>query len=119
MSNAGLCRIGVVSLVITALITILFRIIRLKIPAQVLPSAGSWVENSDVESAEGTIDLRPPHWDGAPVRLARYSAKWNERVGKQKPTLDYLFNSVDGFVIFAQLQEGLRPNLEHLHLGVC
>ena len=41
------------SLVITALITILFRIARLKIPAQVLPSAVDWVENSDVKSPEG------------------------------------------------------------------
>ena len=39
-------------MLITALITILFRIIRLKIPAQVLPSAVDWVENSDVKSAE-------------------------------------------------------------------
>jgi hypothetical protein len=42
-----------VSLVITALISILVRIIRLKIPAQVLPSAVDWVEDSDVKSAEG------------------------------------------------------------------
>jgi hypothetical protein len=67
-----------VSLVITALITILFRIVRLKIPAQVLPSAVDWVENSDVKSAERTIDLRPRHWDGASVRVARFSDMWDK-----------------------------------------